>query len=192
MDISQNLGRPRGTAAGLGDAGFPSFRPARTIFRGEATGQPAVCPSGDFGLLPFTRTPERPAAQRLTTYVYIPSAVWSDPANHATLHCFTQGTSRPLAAHRAFGTPQRPAPTVCGRDRFIISGRLGSGVGSLNVCVLLLWPVSLVGILIQAASEEQILRARFGQDYEHYAERTGRLVPPRQRARRRPRNVPRG
>jgi protein-S-isoprenylcysteine O-methyltransferase Ste14 len=54
---------------------------------------------------------------------------------------------------------------------------LGSGVASLNACLLLLWPVSLLGILIQAASEEQLLRARFGRDYERYAERTGQLVP---------------
>ena len=54
---------------------------------------------------------------------------------------------------------------------------LGSGVASLNVCLLLLWPFSLLGILIQAATEEQILRARFGQDYERYVERTGWLVP---------------
>jgi protein-S-isoprenylcysteine O-methyltransferase Ste14 len=54
---------------------------------------------------------------------------------------------------------------------------LGSGVASLNVCVLLIWPVSLLGIHIQAASEEQLLRARFGQDYERYVGRTGRLVP---------------
>ena len=54
---------------------------------------------------------------------------------------------------------------------------LGSGVASLNVWLLLLWPVSLLGILVQAASEEQILRARFGQDYEHYVGRTGRLAP---------------
>jgi protein-S-isoprenylcysteine O-methyltransferase len=54
---------------------------------------------------------------------------------------------------------------------------LGSGVASLNVCLLLLWPVSLLGILIQAASEEQLLGARFGRDYERYVARTGRLVP---------------
>jgi protein-S-isoprenylcysteine O-methyltransferase Ste14 len=54
---------------------------------------------------------------------------------------------------------------------------LGSGVASLNVCLWLLWPVSLLGILIQAASEEQLLRARFGQDYERYVRRIGRLVP---------------
>lgn len=54
---------------------------------------------------------------------------------------------------------------------------LGSSVASLNVCLLLLWPVSLLGIRIQAASEEQLLGARFGQDYERYAGRTGRLLP---------------
>jgi protein-S-isoprenylcysteine O-methyltransferase Ste14 len=53
----------------------------------------------------------------------------------------------------------------------------GSGIASLNVCLLLIWPVSLLGILIQSASEEQLLRARFGQDYERYVGRTGRLVP---------------
>jgi protein-S-isoprenylcysteine O-methyltransferase Ste14 len=54
---------------------------------------------------------------------------------------------------------------------------LGSGVASLNVCLLLLWPVSLLGILVQAASEEQLLGARFGRDHERYVGRIGRLVP---------------
>ena len=54
---------------------------------------------------------------------------------------------------------------------------LGSSVASLNVCLGLLWPVSLLGILIQAASEEQVLGERFGQDYDRYVRRTGRLVP---------------
>jgi hypothetical protein len=54
---------------------------------------------------------------------------------------------------------------------------LGSGVASLNVCLWLLWPVSLLGIRIQAASEEQLLEERFGEDYERYVRRTGRLVP---------------
>jgi len=54
---------------------------------------------------------------------------------------------------------------------------VGSGVASLNLCVLLLWPISLLGILVQATSEEQLLAARFGQVYACYAGRTGRLVP---------------
>jgi protein-S-isoprenylcysteine O-methyltransferase Ste14 len=54
---------------------------------------------------------------------------------------------------------------------------LGTGIASLNVCLLLIWPVSLLGIHIQAASEEQLLRARFGQDYERYVGRIGRLIP---------------
>ncbi len=54
---------------------------------------------------------------------------------------------------------------------------LGSGLASLNVCLLLLWPASLLGIRIQAASEEQVLGARFGREYGDYAGRVGRLVP---------------
>jgi protein-S-isoprenylcysteine O-methyltransferase Ste14 len=53
----------------------------------------------------------------------------------------------------------------------------GSGVASLNVWLLLIWPFSLLGILIQVASEEQLLGARFGQGYERYVGRTGRLIP---------------
>jgi protein-S-isoprenylcysteine O-methyltransferase Ste14 len=67
---------------------------------------------------------------------------------------------------------------------------LGSGVASLNGCLLLLWPVSLLGILIQAASEEQLLGERFGQDYECYVRRTGRLVPRPRYARRWRQDVP--
>jgi len=54
---------------------------------------------------------------------------------------------------------------------------LGSGVASLNVYLWFLWPVSLLGIRIQGASEEQLLEERFGQDYLRYVRRTGRLVP---------------
>jgi protein-S-isoprenylcysteine O-methyltransferase Ste14 len=54
---------------------------------------------------------------------------------------------------------------------------LGSGVASLNICLWLLWPVSFLGILLQAASEEELLGERFGRDYACYVRRTGRLVP---------------
>jgi len=54
---------------------------------------------------------------------------------------------------------------------------MGSGVATLNVWLLLLWPFSLGGILIQAGSEERLLESKFGHVYTDYAARTGRLVP---------------
>jgi protein-S-isoprenylcysteine O-methyltransferase Ste14 len=54
---------------------------------------------------------------------------------------------------------------------------LGSGLGMLNVYLLLLWPFSLLGILIQVGSEERLLGLKFGPTYRRYAARTGRLVP---------------
>jgi protein-S-isoprenylcysteine O-methyltransferase Ste14 len=54
---------------------------------------------------------------------------------------------------------------------------LGTGVATLNVWLLALWPVSLAGILVQAGSEERVLGARFGPAYERYVNRTGQLVP---------------
>ena len=63
---------------------------------------------------------------------------------------------------------------------------LGSGVASLNICLGLLWPVSLIGILIQAVSEG-LLGERFGENYERYVRRTGRLVPRFRAAGRQPR-----
>lgn len=54
---------------------------------------------------------------------------------------------------------------------------LGSAVASLNVWLLLFWPLSLLGVVVQTQTEERLLAARFGPDYERYAGRTGRLVP---------------
>jgi protein-S-isoprenylcysteine O-methyltransferase Ste14 len=54
---------------------------------------------------------------------------------------------------------------------------LGTGAATLNVWLCLLWPVSLLGILVQAGAEERLLAATFGQGYEAYARRTGRLLP---------------
>jgi len=46
-----------------------------------------------------------------------------------------------------------------------------------DVCLWLLWPASLLGMIIQAAAEERLLRERFGLDHKCYVRRTGRLVP---------------
>jgi protein-S-isoprenylcysteine O-methyltransferase Ste14 len=54
---------------------------------------------------------------------------------------------------------------------------LGSCVGMLNVYLLLLWPLSLLGILVQAHSEERMLESKFGQAYRRYAGGTGQLIP---------------
>ena len=43
---------------------------------------------------------------------------------------------------------------------------VGTGLATLNTWLLLLWPLSLVGILIKATSEERLLRARFAGDHE--------------------------
>jgi protein-S-isoprenylcysteine O-methyltransferase Ste14 len=54
---------------------------------------------------------------------------------------------------------------------------LGSGFASLNIFLWILWPLSFAGILIQAASEEQLLGDQFGPDYDRYVRRTGKLFP---------------
>ncbi len=54
---------------------------------------------------------------------------------------------------------------------------LGSGLGMLNVWLLLLWPFSLFGILVQAGLEERLLGSKFGEVYQGYARRTGQFIP---------------
>jgi protein-S-isoprenylcysteine O-methyltransferase len=54
---------------------------------------------------------------------------------------------------------------------------LGTGLGMLNVWLLLFWPISLGGILLQAGAEEHLLARKFGATYQGYATRTGRLIP---------------
>jgi protein-S-isoprenylcysteine O-methyltransferase Ste14 len=54
---------------------------------------------------------------------------------------------------------------------------LGSVLGTLNVCLFLLWPLSLLGIVFQADAEEQLLDAKFTDAYQSYAERSGRFIP---------------
>ncbi len=54
---------------------------------------------------------------------------------------------------------------------------LGTALATLNVAVLLVCPIVITGMLLQARAEEDLLEARFGPDYRAYARRTGRLVP---------------
>jgi protein-S-isoprenylcysteine O-methyltransferase Ste14 len=54
---------------------------------------------------------------------------------------------------------------------------LGSALGTLNIWLLIFWPVSLLGILLQARAEEKLLELKFGEDYQSYAARTGQLLP---------------
>lgn len=54
---------------------------------------------------------------------------------------------------------------------------LGSGIATANAWVVLIWPVALLGILVQARSEEQVLAAAFGQGYARYAAKTGMIFP---------------
>ncbi len=54
---------------------------------------------------------------------------------------------------------------------------LGAALGTVNVLLLALWPVSALGTYLQTRQEDELLASRFGAAYETYASRTGRLVP---------------
>jgi protein-S-isoprenylcysteine O-methyltransferase len=54
---------------------------------------------------------------------------------------------------------------------------LGAALGTANVMLLLLWPVSVLGTYLQTRQEDALLASRFGASYESYAKRTGGLVP---------------
>jgi protein-S-isoprenylcysteine O-methyltransferase Ste14 len=54
---------------------------------------------------------------------------------------------------------------------------LGSALGMLNVGLFLLWSFSLLGIFVQATSEERLLEEKFGPEYQLYARRTGQFLP---------------
>jgi protein-S-isoprenylcysteine O-methyltransferase Ste14 len=98
-----------------------------------------------------------------------------------------------LAAPRALGRFLVPRATVfadhvlvtLGPFRFlrhpiysaVLALWLGAALGTLNVILIALWVVPLVGVRIQAHAEEELLRAKFGQEYADYAARTGAFVP---------------
>jgi protein-S-isoprenylcysteine O-methyltransferase Ste14 len=54
---------------------------------------------------------------------------------------------------------------------------LGTALATLNVAVLLVCPLVIVGMLMEARVEEGLLETRFGSEYRAYARRTGCLVP---------------
>jgi protein-S-isoprenylcysteine O-methyltransferase Ste14 len=56
---------------------------------------------------------------------------------------------------------------------------LGAALGTANMLLLALWPVSVVGTYFQTRQEDDLLASKFGPAYETYAERTGRFVPRR-------------
>ena len=54
---------------------------------------------------------------------------------------------------------------------------LGATLGTLNVLLLVLWPLYLVGLSAEASAEEELLAAKFGQAYRDYMARVARFVP---------------
>ena len=54
---------------------------------------------------------------------------------------------------------------------------LGAALATVNVLLLVLWPLSVLGTHLQARREEQLLAAKFGADYEAYARTSGHLFP---------------
>ena len=54
---------------------------------------------------------------------------------------------------------------------------LGATLGTLNVLLLVLWPLYLAGLSAEASAEEELLEAKFGQAYRDYMARVARFVP---------------
>jgi protein-S-isoprenylcysteine O-methyltransferase Ste14 len=54
---------------------------------------------------------------------------------------------------------------------------LGSALATLNVLLLLLWPLYVLGARRQSHVEDELLETTFGDEYRRYAARVGRFVP---------------
>jgi protein-S-isoprenylcysteine O-methyltransferase Ste14 len=54
---------------------------------------------------------------------------------------------------------------------------LGAALGTVNLLLLLVWPVSVVATSLETRQEDALLASRFGDAHARRAERTGRLVP---------------
>jgi protein-S-isoprenylcysteine O-methyltransferase Ste14 len=42
---------------------------------------------------------------------------------------------------------------------------------------MVLWPLYVLGATMQSRVEDELLAAKFGDEYRHYAARVGRFVP---------------
>jgi len=54
---------------------------------------------------------------------------------------------------------------------------LGSALATLNVLLVVLWPLYVLGATLQSRVEDELLASKFGNDYHYYAARVGRFVP---------------
>ncbi|MGA7305453.1 MAG: isoprenylcysteine carboxylmethyltransferase family protein [Rhodothermales bacterium] len=55
---------------------------------------------------------------------------------------------------------------------------LSAGLGTVNWLLLALWPLfAIASILLPVRHEEELLREKFGAEYERYAAQTARLIP---------------
>jgi protein-S-isoprenylcysteine O-methyltransferase Ste14 len=54
---------------------------------------------------------------------------------------------------------------------------LAAALATLNVVLLVLWPVYLYGATRQSRAEDGLLEAKFGDEYRRYAARVGRFIP---------------
>ena len=54
---------------------------------------------------------------------------------------------------------------------------LASALGTVNVLLLVLWPIIVIGVSIAARLEEQLLESKFGDAYRNYSRRVRRFIP---------------
>ena len=54
---------------------------------------------------------------------------------------------------------------------------LGSALATLDVLLLVLWPLYVLGAWAQSRVEDQLLESKFGSGYRRYAARVGAFLP---------------
>jgi protein-S-isoprenylcysteine O-methyltransferase Ste14 len=54
---------------------------------------------------------------------------------------------------------------------------LGSALATVNVLLVVLWPLYVAGATMQARVEDELLASKFGDEYRRYASRVSRFVP---------------